>query len=76
MTKKTVRAGALAVLGALAAVTTSPHALAAEASHKSHNLLGESVGLVGYDPVSYFPEGGGEPAKSLISISAEYEGVT
>jgi hypothetical protein len=49
---------------------------AAEASRKSHNLLGESVGLVGYDPVSYFPEGGGKPAKGLISISAEYEGVT
>jgi hypothetical protein len=42
----------------------------------AHNLLGESVGLVGYDPVSYFPEGGGRPAKGLISISVEHEGVT
>jgi hypothetical protein len=76
MTKKTARAGALVALGALAAVTMLPRVSGAEASHKSHNLLGESVGLVGYDPVSYFPEGGGKPAKGLISISAEDEGVT
>ena len=41
----------------------------------SHNLLGESVGLVGYDPVSYFPEGGGKAEKGLIGISHEYDGV-
>ena len=77
MMKKTVRAGALVALGMLtSAVTTLPRVSAAEASRKSHNLLGESVGLVGYDPVSYFPEGGGRPAKGLISISVEHEGVT
>jgi hypothetical protein len=76
MMKRTSRAGALVALGALAAATMLPRAAAAEASRKSHNLLGESVGLVGYDPVSYFPEGGGKPAKGLISISAEHEGVT
>src|SRR5689334_608850 len=27
----------------------------------SHDLLGENVGLVGYDPVAYFPEGGSKP---------------
>lgn len=47
-----------------------------EPSHTSFNLLGESVGLVGYDPVAYFPEGGGKPEKGLISISAQHEGVT
>jgi hypothetical protein len=76
MTKKTARAGALVALGALAAVTMLPSVSGADASRRSHNLLGESVGLVGYDPVAYFPEGGGRPAKGLISISAEHEGVT
>jgi hypothetical protein len=66
----------LVALGALAAVTMPPRVSGAEASRSSHNLMGESVGLVGYDPVSYFPEGGGKPAKGLISISAEHEGVT
>jgi hypothetical protein len=74
---KTITAGALLVLGALTLARALPvRAASAEASHRSHNLLGESVGLVGYDPVSYFPEGGGRPAKGLISISAEHDGVT
>jgi hypothetical protein len=72
-----VRASALLVLGALVTAGSAlPRAAAAEASRTSHNLLGESVGLVGYDPVSYFPEGGGKPAKGLISISTEHDGVT
>jgi hypothetical protein len=71
-----VRAGALLVLGALVAAGSAPRVAAAEASRTAHNLLGESVGLVGYDPVSYFSEGGGKPAKGLISISTELDGVT
>jgi len=74
---QTLRTGALLTMGAMAiAASTPPRVAAAEASHRSFNLLGESVGLVGYDPVSYFPEGGGKPAKGLISISTEHEGVT
>jgi hypothetical protein len=76
-TTHTVRAGALLILGALVTAGSAlPRVAAAEASHRSYNLLGESVGLVGYDPVSYFPEGGGKPAKGLISISTEVDGVT
>jgi hypothetical protein len=77
MKKNTPSTGARLALGALSlAMTLLPRLSAAEASHKSHNLLGESVGLVGYDAVSYFPEGGGKPAKGLITISVEHEGVT
>lgn len=43
---------------------------------KSHNLLGPSVGVAGYDPVAYFAEGGGVPKKGLISLSSTFEGVT
>jgi YHS domain-containing protein len=45
-------------------------------AHHRYNLLGESVAAGGYDPVSYFPEGGGGPVKGLIEISEEYGGVT
>ena len=45
-------------------------------THQNYNLMGDSIGLVGYDPVAYFPEGGGRPAKGLISISTEHDGVT
>jgi len=44
--------------------------------HRRFNLMGEAVGLVGYDPISYFPEGGGRPQKGLIGISAVLDGVT
>ena len=44
--------------------------------HQQHNLMGEDVGLAGYDPVAYFPEGGGKPARGLINIAHQYEGVT
>jgi len=65
-----VLAAVLAAAGALStAAPTAP-------SHHAFNLLGEEVGLVGYDPVSYFPEGGSHPRKGLISISTEHEGVT
>jgi len=56
-------------------------ALAAPSSAKgksqhAYNTLGEGVGLVGYDPVSYFPEGGGKPQKGSIKISVEHDGVS
>jgi hypothetical protein len=66
----------LTLAAVVIAASTPPREAAAEASHRSFNLLGESVGLVGYDPVSYFPDGGGKPAKGLISIATEHEGVT
>lgn len=42
----------------------------------ANNTLGEGIGLVGYDPVSYFPEGGGAPQKGSIKIAVEHAGVT
>jgi YHS domain-containing protein len=79
MTSKTrIAAGALLALGAVMAFHTQP-ALGDptfDRLHQDHDLLGQSIGLVGYDPVSYFPAGGGQAAKGLISISAEHAGVT
>lgn len=51
-------------------------AVAQAADHHRNNLLGENVAVAGYDPVAYFPEGGGKPAKGLISVSEERDGVT
>jgi YHS domain-containing protein len=46
--------------------------------HRSpyHNLLGDSIGVSGYDPVAYFPEGGSRAQKGLIRLTFEYKGVT
>ena len=44
--------------------------------HHSFNLLGESVGAAGYDPVAYFPEGGVKPQRGLIKFTWDLEGVT
>ncbi|HSE43514.1 MAG TPA: YHS domain-containing (seleno)protein [Acidobacteriota bacterium] len=41
-----------------------------------YNLSGEYIGISGYDPVAYFPEGGGKPAKGSIKIASQYKGVT
>ena len=75
---RTAATASLLILGAVMSFYPQP-ALGDSSSdrlHQDHDLLGESIGLVGYDPVSYFPEGGGEPAKGLISITAEHAGVT
>ncbi|MEO1237016.1 MAG: YHS domain-containing (seleno)protein [Planctomycetota bacterium] len=34
------------------------------------------LAIKGYDPVAYFPEGGGEPAKGDKSLTAEFRGAT
>jgi YHS domain-containing protein len=44
--------------------------------YQAFNLTGEFIGLAGYDPVAYFPEGGSKPVKGSIKISHEYKGVT
>lgn len=59
----------LAVGSALYGASTLP-------LQERYNLTGESIGISGYDPVGYFPEGGGKPVKGSIKISSVYEGVT
>lgn len=40
------------------------------------NLLGPSVGVEGFDPVSYWPEGGSKPKQGTIKLTYEYKGVS
>lgn len=61
---------------ALSALVAGAASAAPSATRHHHNLLGENVGLVGYDPVAYFPEGGGRPQKGSIKISIEIDGAT
>jgi hypothetical protein len=37
---------------------------------------GDGVAMGGYDPVSYFPEGGGTPLKGFVLRSTQHDGVT
>lgn len=37
--------------------------------------LQNSVGLKGYDPVSYFPEGGNQPKEGMQNLKLDYMGV-
>ena len=39
------------------------------------NLAKDKLALQGYDPVAYFPEGGGTPKKGLVTLALEHEGV-
>ena len=44
--------------------------------HERFDTLGLGVGLGGYDPVAYFPEGGGAPAKGFVQRDYQHNGVT
>ncbi|HJV21645.1 MAG TPA: YHS domain-containing (seleno)protein [Holophagaceae bacterium] len=39
------------------------------------NLLGSGVGVEGFDPVSYWPEGGGKPVQGTIKLTYVHDGV-
>ncbi len=72
MRTRSLMMGMLAVLGLSAA-----RAVGVESpSQHRFNLLGEQVGVAGYDPVSYCPEGGARPQRGIFKITAEYQGVT
>ena len=69
---------AVIALGLLLALADAGTARAQEnaGQHRRFNLMGESVGVAAYDPVSYFPEGGGKPEKGLIKLAYQHQGVT
>ena len=51
-------------------------AFAQEGRNVSEYNLDGDLGLKGYDPVSYFAEGGSKPAKGNAQITHHHEGVT
>ena len=78
MMKKTARVATLALTTILLAGAAWAQGPASNHSnpHLYHNLIGDSIGVSAYDPVSYFPEGGGKPQKGLIRLSFPYRDVT
>ena len=62
---------ALAVL-ALTSVATAQN----RPSLDKLNLEKKNLAIEGYDPVAYFPEGGGKPAEGKSSLTVTHRGVT
>lgn len=65
----------LAVIG-FATIAGVPAPLHAAEPAKTHNLDKSALAIEGYDPVAYFPEGGGKPAKGDAANTVTHEGVT
>lgn len=70
---KTLLLASLSVLpfAAMSAQTAPPQSL-----QNRFDTLGLGVALGGFDPVAYFPEGGGKPAKGFIKRDYKHDGVT
>jgi YHS domain-containing protein len=67
---------ALSALLPLASAQSAPEAPAKVPRDLTHfNLDKAKLALQGYDPVAYFPAGGGKPKKGRPTITATHEGV-
>lgn len=66
------------LLASLLALPIVPAAQAAPAQsiQERFDTLGLGVALGGFDPVAYFPEGGGKPAKGFVQRDLKHGGVT
>jgi len=67
------------LLAGLIAVPFAPLAVQAAPTpslQERFDTLGLGVALGGFDPVSYFPEGGGKPAKGFVKRDFKHKGVT
>jgi len=65
---------ALATLGVFALGCQNTHNVARAPS--PYNVDANDLGLEGYDPVTYFPEGGGVPRFGSSDVTARYQSVT
>ncbi|GJM22928.1 MAG: hypothetical protein DHS20C15_28430 [Planctomycetota bacterium] len=78
----TLRSAALACLLSLAACSSGGvHSSVADAPDarptlSDYNLDSDGLAIKGYDPVSYFPDFGGEARKGSAEFSATHRGVT
>jgi YHS domain-containing protein len=64
-----------AVLGIVLSALLSVMAAAAQGRNVGEYNIQSGIGLKGYDPVSYFPEGGGQPQMGQPDFQLEYMGV-
>lgn len=66
----------LASLLVLPLTSMSAQAAPTQSIPERFDTLGQGVALGGFDPVSYFPEGGGQAAKGFIKRDYKHAGVT
>lgn len=66
----------IASLLVLPLASASVHAAPTPSIQDRFDTLGLGVALGGFDPVSYFPVGGGKPAKGFVQRDDKYGGVT
>ena len=72
ITKTLMIAGLLALPLASMSIQAAP----TKSIQERFDTLGQGVALGGFDPVAYFPEGGGKPAKGFIQRDLKHNGVT
>jgi hypothetical protein len=63
-------------LFALPVVEMTAYAAATPPVQERFDTIGLGVALGGFDPVSYFPEGGGKPQKGFVKRTYTHGGVT
>lgn len=66
----------MASLLALPFAHLSAQAAPAQSLQERYDTLGMGVALGGFDPVAYFPEGGGKAAKGFVKRDLKHNGVT
>lgn len=66
---------ALFVVGATADATAQDDAKRARDVSQYNLGKKDALAIEGYDPVAYFPEGGGEPAKGKADFQTKHDGV-
>lgn len=66
----------IASLCVLPLLNSSVQAAPTQSVQERFDTLGLGVALGGFDPVAYFPEGGGKPAKGFVKRDYKYGGVT
>ena len=57
-------------------ILSTAQAASAQPVGERFDTIGLGVALGGFDPVAYFPEGGGRPAKGFVQRDLKYGGVT
>ena len=73
VTKSLLIASLLALpLASISSLQAAP----AQSIQERFDTLGLGVALGGFDPVAYFPEGGGKPAKGFVQRDYKHGGVT
>lgn len=73
---KIIKTLLVAGLMALPFISVSTQAAPNQSIQERFDTLGLGVALGGFDPVAYFPEGGGKPAKGFVQRDLKHAGVT